>query len=170
MKNLIFFSLTFLLIASCTRDTIYPGGPPKPPTAAELFAASLDGSWNVVQVDYYTALSIPIIGDITAEGTAEDAGTFAFSNANKTCTYNISFTTEPLVIGGFPIAGLPINMKGSGGWENTAKYVIITLESGEDAIFKVITDEASKKVLSGTLPYTYLGQTVDVDVEMTLTK
>lgn len=167
MKKVLMLTMILAIISGCTRDTYLPIDPLSP---AELFALSLDGTWNVTKVDYSTALAIPILGEITAEGTAEDVGIFSFNNEEKTCLYNINFTTEPIVVGGFPIPGLPVDLSGNGTWENTTAYVIITLENGEDAIFKVITDEESNKVMTGTLPYTYLGQTVDVDVTLTLEK
>jgi hypothetical protein len=83
--------------------------------------------------------------------------------------YNYSFTIADAQLP-FPV---PVNQAGEATWEVLGSDTKVYMEEdGETIIYDVVTNEATRQVWSGTLPFTIPGAgiTVSADIIFTLEK
>ena len=84
MKTTRLLALLLLLgFAACKKD------PEKTPE--EIYADRLNGNWTVSTLTYSANVTVPIIGTIPVNGTANNAGTISFNTPARTAVYDIRF-------------------------------------------------------------------------------
>lgn len=84
MKNIHLLALLLLFsFVACKKD------PEKTPE--EIYADRLNGNWSVSTLTYSANVTVPIIGTIPVNGTANNAGTISFNTPARTAVYDIRF-------------------------------------------------------------------------------
>ena len=136
--------------------------------ASQDDAYMLDGSWNIVELEYSATVS-----GFPFSGEADNAGTWIFNDNDYTYTQNLNFQSDPVTIpiANIEIPSLPIQNNTSGTWEltNNNETLIITnsitsIESPYDVI--ILTEQVM--MINGTLPYSQFFQDVTLDFEFEL--
>lgn len=158
MKKVILLSLlTGFLFVSCKKET------PKSPE--EVYSERIDGNWNVSSLTYTASVTVPILGSVPINGTADNAGSINFNHSSKTASYNIRFLPNIPSLPG--IAVDTIRLAGNGTYSNTTSNITLTESGGQVLVFNVIANEQSLQLLNTQLNY-QLDSVTTVPVTMQL--
>lgn len=162
MKKLLLLSLlTGFLFISCKKED--------PKTPEEIYSERLDGSWNVVSLNYTATLTFPPLPAVPISGTSANAGTINFNHAAKTASYDIKFLPSLPPIPGLAVDTVRLN--GSGSYSNTTTNITLTESNGSLLVFTVVANEATLQLLNTQVNYQLdSATTVPVTLEMRLGK
>lgn len=168
MKRIIAIALSLLFLGACSKDKNNNNNNNTP---AGL-AGRLVGSWNMTALDYSTQVPNPLdpFNPIDVTGDAQDLqGTFTVTANPNVVVYNYSFNIVDADLP-FPV---PVQRSGQATWDVISNDTKVVLEEGgESIIYDVVTNEATRQVWAGTLPFTIPGAgiTVNSDIQFTLEK
>jgi len=153
--------LALLLLVSfvaCKKD------PEKTPE--EIYAERLNGNWSVSSLTYSANITVPIIGTIPVNGTANNAGTISFNTPARTAVYDIRFLPN-LTVPGLPVDS--VEFFGTGTFTNTTSQITLT-DSAGTLTFNVLKNEENLQQVSTTANYTVSGQNIPVNLNLVLTR
>lgn len=168
MKRIVAIALSLLFLGACSKDKNNNNNNNTP---AGL-AGRLVGSWNMTALDYSTQVPNPLdpFNPIDVTGDAQDLqGTFTVTANPNVVVYNYSFNIVDADLP-FPV---PVQRSGQATWDVISNDTKVVLEEGgESIIYDVVTNEATRQVWAGTLPFTIPGAgiTVNSDIQFTLEK
>jgi len=160
MKNIQLLALLLLFsFVACKKD------PEKTPE--EIYADRLNGNWTVSTLTYSANITVPIIGPIPVNGTANNAGTISFNTPARTAVYDIRFLPN------LSIPGLPppdsVRFFGTGTFTNTTNQITLT-DSAGTLTFNVVKNEENFQQVTTTANYSVQGQSVPVNLNLSLTR
>jgi len=159
MKITRFLALLLLVsFVACKKD------PEKTPE--EIYAERLNGNWSVSSLTYSANITVPIIGTIPVNGTANNAGTISFNTPARTAVYDIRFLPN-LTVPGLPVDS--VEFFGTGTFTNTTSQITLT-DSAGTLTFNVLKNEENLQQVSTTANYTVSGQNIPVNLNLVLTR
>lgn len=153
--------LALLLLVSfvaCKKD------PEKTPE--EIYADRLNGNWSVSSLTYSANITVPIIGSVPVNGTANNAGTISFNTPARTAVYDIRFLPN-LTVPGVPVDS--VKFFGTGTFSNTVSQITLT-DSAGTLTFNVLKNEENLQQVSTTANYAVMGQNIPVNLNLVLTR
>lgn len=168
MKRIVAIALSLLFLGACSKDKNNNNNN-NTPAGLE---GRLVGSWNMTALDYSTQVPNPLdpFNPIDVTGDAQDLqGTFTVTSNPNVVVYNYSFNIVDADLP-FPV---PVQRSGQATWDVISNDTKVVLEEGgESIIYDVVTNEATRQVWAGTLPFTIPGAgiTVNSDIQFTLEK
>lgn len=168
MKRIVAIALFLLFLGACSKDKNNNNNN-NTPAGLE---GRLVGSWNMTALDYSTQVPNPLdpFNPIDVTGDAQDLqGTFTVTSNPNVVVYNYSFNIVDADLP-FPV---PVQRSGQATWDVISNDTKVVLEEGgESIIYDVVTNEATRQVWAGTLPFTIPGAgiTVNSDIQFTLEK
>ena len=141
-------------------------------------AALLDGTWNIISLDYSTEIDlsdVPTVGALIGvqeiSGEASDAGEWVFEYPGYLYTNNLNFTTEPITILSFDVPGIPIDVSSNGNWSLSNNESILSMTdatTNTESSYTIISITNTTAVISGIVPFSQeiMGMTIDLDIQM----
>ena len=153
--------LALLLLVSfvaCKKD------PEKTPE--EIYAERLNGNWSVSSLTYSANITVPIVGTIPVNGTANNAGTISFNTPARSAVYDIRFLPN-LTVPGLPVDS--VEFFGTGTFTKTTSQITLT-DSAGTLTFNVLKNEENLQQVSTTANYTVSGQNIPVNLNLVLTR
>ncbi len=159
MKNIHLLALLLLFsFVACKKD------PEKTPE--EIYADRLNGNWSVSTLTYSANVTVPIIGTIPVNGTANNAGTISFNTPARTAVYDIRFLPN-ISIPGVPVDS--VKFFGTGTFTNTTNQITLT-DSAGTLTFNVVKNEDNFQQVTTVVNYSLQGQNVPVNLNLSLTR
>ena len=159
MKNIHLLALLLLFsFVACKKD------PEKTPE--EIYADRLNGNWSVSTLTYSANVTVPIIGTIPVNGTANNAGTISFNTPARTAVYDIRFLPN-ISIPGVPVDSVKFFVTGT--FTNTTNQITLT-DSAGTLTFNVVKNEENFQQVTTVVNYSLQGQNVPVNLNLSLTR
>jgi len=150
--------LLLITVVSCKKD------PEKTPE--EIYAERLNGNWVVSTLNYSATITVPIIGTIPVNGTANNAGTISFNTPARTAVYDIRFLPN-ISIPGVPIDS--VEFFGTGTFTNTTSQITVT-DSAGTLTFNVVKNEPNFQQVTTIVNYSLGGQSIPVNLNLSLSR
>jgi hypothetical protein len=154
------------------------------------------GDWTISHIEYDTEVDLSIIdasvldaifpglsflvatmGPIPVVGESDDAGAYSLSMDNS-YTSNLSFTTEPLLIAGFEMPGVPLDLPSEGTWvlqNNEEEISFVDATTGAEQLYSIDNLTQEFALLRGSIVIAQEIPTLglyefEVEIELTLEK
>tara|TARA_Y100001968_G_C19315856_1_gene696628 strand:+ start:274 stop:939 length:666 start_codon:yes stop_codon:yes gene_type:complete len=146
----------------------------------------LNGTWNIVNIEYEANLDFAFVEDIIGfnpgnqevSGQATNAGFWTFQYPEGTYNNSVNFTTDVItipipIIGDYDIPGVPIDISTSGTWSLiNNEYTLVTTDemTGIESYYDIISINNNNATISGVVQFSeeIMGQSINDAIDVTI--